>query len=58
MRTLLQCASWIILLGTIVPAILFLVGRVTLDQCKWFMLLTTIAWFIVTPLWMGREARA
>lgn len=55
MRTVLQCVSWVVLLGAIVPAILFLRGSLTLDQCKWFMLITAIAWFAVTPLWMGRE---
>ena len=35
MRTLLQCVSWVVLLGAIVPAILFLLGTITLDQCKW-----------------------
>jgi len=46
--------SWVVLLGAIVPALLFLFGLITLDQCKWIMLITTIAWFVVTPLWMGR----
>jgi hypothetical protein len=54
MRTVLQCMSWVVLLGAIVPALLFLFGLITLDQCKWIMLITTIAWFVVTPLWMGR----
>jgi hypothetical protein len=55
MRILLQCASWIVLLGAIVPSLLFLGRVITLDQCKWIMLATTVAWFVVTPLWMGRE---
>jgi hypothetical protein len=54
-RTLLQCVSWVVLLGAIVPSILFLLATITLDQCKWSMLITAIAWFVVTPLWMGRE---
>ena len=58
MRTLLQCVSWVVLLGAIIPSILFLLGTITLDQCKWIMLIATIAWFVVTPLWMGREVRA
>ncbi len=58
MRTLLQCVSWVVLLGAIVPAILFLLRAISLDQCKWFMLVTTIAWFAVTPFWMGREVRS
>ncbi len=57
MRTLLQCVSWIVLLGVILPALLFLLGLITLDCCKWGMLLATIAWFVVTPLWMGRATQ-
>jgi hypothetical protein len=56
MKTLLQYVSWAALLGVIVPALLFLGGAMMLDRCKWIMLLATIAWFVVTPFWMGREA--
>ncbi len=55
MRTLLQCVSWIVLLGAIVPSILFLLAEHRSRPMQWSMLITTIAWFVVTPLWMGRE---
>jgi hypothetical protein len=58
MRTMLQYVSWVVLLGAIVPALLFLGRTITLDQCKWIMVLATIAWFVVTPFWMGRETRS
>jgi hypothetical protein len=52
---MLQLVSWTALIATIVPAALFLAGRaMTLDQAKLIMLLATIAWFAVTPFWMGR----
>lgn len=54
-RRMLQIASWLALAGTILPSIAFLAGTVPLDGAKWIMLLAMIAWFIVTPLWMGRE---
>jgi hypothetical protein len=54
-RRLLQIISWAALAGTVVPSVLFLAGRITLDQSKWWLLVATIAWFVVTPLWMGRE---
>ena len=54
-RRLLQIVSWIALAGTILPSVLFLAGRITLDESKWWLLAATIVWFVVTPLWMGRE---
>ena len=55
MRTLLQCVSWCMLLGTIIPPLLFLLGTLPLDQCQGIMLIATLIWFVVTPFWMGRE---
>jgi hypothetical protein len=55
MRRILQALSWTALATTIVPSVLYLSGRVDLPQTKNAMLLATIVWFIVTPLWMGRE---
>lgn len=54
MRPILQVISLAALVATIVPPILFLVGRMSLDQTKWTMLAATLVWFAVTPFWMGR----
>lgn len=54
MRIVLQIVSWAALVATIVPPILFLAGRLTLDQSKWTLLLATVVWFATAPLWMGR----
>jgi hypothetical protein len=29
----------------------------SLDFVKWIMLLSTVVWFVFTPLWMGREEK-
>jgi hypothetical protein len=55
MRRLLQGISWLACLLTIVPSFLFLVNRMGLEHVKLWMLGATIVWFVVTPLWMGRE---
>lgn len=55
MRTVLQAISWIALVATILPSILFLQGSMDLDRAKLVMLLATIVWFVATPLWMGRK---
>jgi uncharacterized membrane protein len=55
MRRLLQVVSWVALAGTIVPSALYLAGRIELDESKSILLVATIAWFIATPLWMGKK---
>jgi len=55
MRKLLQLISWSALVATILPALLFLAGRVELLQVKQVMLLATAVWFVTTPLWMGKS---
>jgi Na+/H+ antiporter NhaA len=55
MRIILQLISGAALGGTIVPSVLYLTGRIDLDQSKWALLAATIAWFIATPLWMGKK---
>lgn len=55
LRRVLQLVSWLALAGIVIPPVLFLAGRIDLDQTKLGMLIATVAWFIATPLWMGRE---
>ena len=55
MRRFLQVVSWCALVATITPPLLFLGGRMTLDETKFVMLLATLAWFAATPFWMGRK---
>ena len=53
-RLALQGISWLALGLTILPTVLYLTGQMELDPAKWLMLLATIVWFAVTPLWMDR----
>ena len=55
MKTIGQIISWASLVVMIVPSVLFMIGRMGLDQVKLIMLITTIVWFVVTPFWMERE---
>jgi len=55
LRRLFQIISWIAFGVTILPSILFFAGKMDLDQVKLWMLVATVAWFVATPLWMGRE---
>lgn len=51
----MKIISLIALLVTIVPSVLFFTGAVDHETVKWTALAGTIVWFVVTPLWMGRE---
>ena len=51
-----QLVSWIALSGVTLPSFLALAGVVDLLQVKTLMLVSTLLWFIATPLWMGRKA--
>jgi hypothetical protein len=55
LRRVLQCVSWMALVATLVPSLLYLAGRCDLVQCSTWMLLATLIWFAVTPFWMGRR---
>lgn len=43
------------LLTIVASSLLFFVGTLGQDAMKIIALVATIAWFIVTPMWMGRE---
>jgi hypothetical protein len=51
----LRTLSFVALAATIVPSLLFVAGRLTLDGVMWAALIGTIVWFAVTPLWMDRK---
>jgi hypothetical protein len=51
MRLILRIVSLLALIALILPSILFLAGRMGLDQVKWVMLIATIVWFVTaTPI--------
>jgi hypothetical protein len=55
MRLAAQIVSGLALVGTILPAVLFVNGGLELPQVKAWMLAATAVWFVATPLWMERE---
>ncbi|MCU0874055.1 MAG: hypothetical protein MUE50_17100 [Pirellulaceae bacterium] len=55
MRTVVQTVSWIACAATLLPSVLFLIGYLKLDEVKLWMVFSTILWFAVTSLWMGRK---
>lgn len=55
MRPLVQAISWIACAATLLPSVLFLTGCLKLEDVKLWMVFSTIVWFGVTSLWMGRK---
>jgi len=55
MRMILQIISWTSCAATLLAPVLFLTGHLSLDRVKLWLAVTTIIWFGVTSLWMGRK---
>lgn len=51
LKPLSVAALFLILL----PCLMYMFGSLSLDAVKWTALAGTAAWFVATPLWMGRE---
>lgn len=55
MRKLFPVISIVALIGVIAPPVLFLLGCLELPQVHRYMLIATVVWFVLTPLWMGKS---
>jgi len=58
MRLILQLISFIALVMTVLPAIVYFSGNMELDRVKWLLILATVVWFVVTPFWMGKKEQS
>ena len=59
MLTLLgMIGSGIALAGVIVPPLLYFAGSLELDKMKYMMLVATIAWMVISPLWMWKDDKS
>lgn len=55
MSSTTKLVSLVALIVTVAPSLLYFFGILGLDAMKWIALAGTIAWFISTPMWMGRK---
>ena len=55
MVLVVKLISWISLVAVIAPSVLFLTGRMELDQVKAIMLIATVIWFVTAAMWMWRK---
>jgi hypothetical protein len=58
MRLTCQIVSWIALAATIMPSLMYLGQQMDLNQATTVLNIATVAWFVATPLWMGREKQS
>ena len=55
MRSAARLVSALALLGTILPAVLFMADKAPLETVQLWMLIATVAWFASAPLWMDQS---
>lgn len=55
MRLIFQIISWLSLVVLTAPALLYLSGKIQLDDVKKLMLAASCIWFISASLWMWKE---
>jgi hypothetical protein len=54
-KTIAVAASVSSLAGTILPAGLFVAGRLEIDAVQLWMLVSTVVWFVATPVWLTEK---
>jgi len=57
MKRTAQIISGLALAATLLPSVLYLLGKTPLDTVKTVMLGATVVWFATAPIWMERKAR-
>jgi hypothetical protein len=49
--------SYLALVATLLPAVLFFADKIELSCAQLWMLIAALVWFVATPLWMEHKAR-
>ncbi len=57
LRILAQLTSWLSLAALVCSAILYTTDKISLEQAKHWLLITTLVWFITAALWMKNEQK-
>ena len=56
MKRIAQIISYVALVATLLPAVLFFADKLDLPSTKLWMLVAALVWFAATPLWMEHKA--
>lgn len=57
MKNMLKIASLLGLVMTIVPSILFFMGKTDIDQMKLWMGIGMAIWFVSAPFWVNKTSQ-
>ena len=55
MKNLLKISSLIGLILSILPPILFFVGKIEMDTMKWTMGIGMVLWMVTAPFWINKQ---
>jgi len=55
MKLVLSIISYAALALLLLPSIFYLSGKMELESMKMLMLVATVLWYVVTPLWMEKK---
>ena len=55
MKNLLKISSLIGLIISILPPILFFVGKIEMDTMKWTMGIGMVLWMVTAPFWINKQ---
>jgi hypothetical protein len=56
MKRVAQIISYLALVATLLPALLFFADKLELPLAKAWMLGAALVWFLATPFWMEHKA--
>ncbi len=57
MKILMKIGSFLSLVLTILPSILFFIGDLELSQMKGYMGIGMILWFVTSPFWINKPSK-
>ena len=58
MKILIKIGSFLSLVLTIVPSIIFFVGNLELSQMKGYMGIGMVLWFVTAPFWINKLSKS
>ena len=58
MKNLIKIGSFVSLVLTIVPSLIFFTGDLELSQMKIYMGVGMVLWFVTAPFWINKSSKS
>ena len=58
MKILIKIGSFVSLVLTIVPSLIFFTGDLVLSQMKIYMGVGMVLWFVTAPFWINKSSKS